>query len=260
MVPAPGIIVAATWSAAVCAVPIVLAQASPLESLVTIVRPVLPYPPADDTGDLPQGNSAESRWFVIWPTADDPRVVVRANPLHPEVQKSVADADARIQEAVIASERKAQASYERAMEELRRTGTTSAPIDQIALDDEGVAGERIDAQLELALEVDASPRSFDIATSAAPVVTQLTPGIWAVQIRENSYRDTTPDGMRQRFRPAEARVYVGLSAPPAVTHAGDDRFSVAIPRAERSFGVSIRGNSQLLEEVLLKADWGRFLR
>jgi hypothetical protein len=237
------------------------AQTSRLDALVEVLRPVLPYPVADANGDLPAGGGAQAPWFVIWPAAGDPRVIVRANPLHPDTQRAGAEAMRGIQEAVIAAERKAQASYERALEEIRRKGTVSSDLTEISLDDEGVAGERIDAELELTVAIDDAPASFEIGTATEPTVSDATAGpSYVVHIPANPYRDTTADGVRARFRPAEARLFFGLTARPTVTGRGADRFSVGIQPNRGLWAVTIRGNETLLKHLLANSDWTRLAR
>ena len=127
-----------------------------MATLIEILRPALPFPAADVNGDVPVRGGESAKWFVVWPEPDDRTVVVRANPLHPDTQASGAEAMARIQEAVVAAERKAQAAYDRALKELKQTGKGSS-LDGVTLEDEGVAGERIDAELELTITLE--PRS-----------------------------------------------------------------------------------------------------
>ena len=76
-------------------------QAPRIDALVAAVRPVLPFPGASDDGELPADNSAQSRWFVVWPAnPGDTRIVVKGNPLHPETQKAGAQAMDQINAAV----------------------------------------------------------------------------------------------------------------------------------------------------------------
>ena len=111
------------------------AQAPRIDALVAAVRPVLPYPAASPDGELPADNSTASRWFVVWPAGPvDTRIVVKANPLHPETQKAGAQAMDQINAAVAAAERRAQDAYDKAIEQLRRTGKGSE-LEAITLDD-----------------------------------------------------------------------------------------------------------------------------
>ncbi len=237
-----------------------LAQVSPrVETLVAALGPALPFPAATADGALPAEGGAESRWFVLWPSgADDSKIAVKANPLHPDTQRLGALAEGPIQRAIVAAERKAQAAYDRALEELRRTGKPSS-LDGISLEDEGIAGERIDAELELTIELQTSPQSFDIASSEAPVVSAGTNGVtWVVSVGPNTYRDPAGADTREHFRPAESRLYFGALPRPSVSRRGEGpRFAVSLPSASAVFVVVIRGNHELLKRVVSTADWTR---
>lgn len=229
---------------------------SRIDALVAAVGPGLPFPAATPDGELPADQSARSKWFVVWPASpDDTRIVVKANPLHPETQKASAEAMDDINAAVAAAERKAQAAYDRALEELRRTGKGS-DIETITLDDEGIAGERIDAELELKIELQPAA-SFQIASSQAPEVSAGPRGaMWLVTIPANTYRAKRGTDMREHFRAAEARVFFGPVPKPVVTRKGDEPlFGVTVPAVAEGFAVVIRGNALLLKQVLASADW-----
>jgi len=229
---------------------------SRIDALVAAVRAALPFPGASNDGDFPSDNSPASKWFVVWPsTADDPRIVVKANPLHPETQKAAAMAMGRIQEAVIAAERKAQAAYERALEELRRTGT-GTDIEGISLDDEGIAGERIDAELELVIELQL-PHPFTVRSGVAPVVAAGTGGpTWTVTVPANTYRGKRGGDLREHFRAAETTLYFGPVGRPEVARKGDEfTFHVAVPPSPQGFAVLVRGNEAVLKQVVATANW-----
>jgi multidrug efflux pump subunit AcrA (membrane-fusion protein) len=236
--------------------PLAAAQPSPqVAALVEAVRPALPFPPADDSGTVPEGRSEASRWFVIWPQApDETQIVARANPLHPDTQKTVAAAEAVIQRAVAAAERKAQAAYDRALDELKRTGK-SADLDGISLDDEGAAGQQLDAELELTIAlVDAAP--FEIASGVEPEVSSGPAGVtWQVTVPPNTYSETAAGERRDRFAASEVRLLIGPAARPSVSRRGDRRFAIAPPAGAAM--VVLRGNDTLLKQVLAGADWTR---
>jgi hypothetical protein len=228
------------------------------EALVAAMKPALPYPVSNALGSGPESDDAQSPWFVIWPSGDDDaRVIVRANPLHPDTQKMGAAAMRRIQEAVVAAEQKAQAAYARALEELKRSGTTTADLAGISLDDEGVAGERIDAELELTIEWQPDVTMVTgLASSEAPSVTAgPAPGTWTVSTKANVYREPGPDG-RERFRPAEARVFYGLREAPIVRRTNDGpAYTIAVQPSAQSFVIVVSGNEQLLSQVVAVAQW-----
>ncbi|MGH9203955.1 MAG: hypothetical protein ACRD2A_22230 [Vicinamibacterales bacterium] len=232
---------------------------SRVEALIDAVRPALPFPAADAGGELPAQGGADSRWFVVWPTtSDDPRIHVKANPLHPETQAAGAAAMARIQAAVVEAERKAQAAYDRALEELRRTGRSTS-LDGVTLEDEGVAGQRIDAELELTIDLGVA-NSYEIGSSESPETTAGTNGVtWSVATKPNTYRDGAT--ARDHFRPAETRLIFGNVPRPTVRRIDDThRFAVTIGGDPAAFAVVLRGNEQLLKQVLAEADWSRLAR
>jgi hypothetical protein len=235
---------------------------SRIDALVASVRPVLLFPGASDDGELPSDHSARSKWFVVWPSSpDDTRIVVKANPLHPETQKASAEAMEGINAAVAAAERRAQAAYDRALEELRRTGKGS-DLESITLDDEGIAGERIDAELELVIELQPAA-SFEIASSQAPQVTAGVRGaVWAVSVPANTYRAKRGADLREHFRAAETRVYFGPVQKPMVARKADDPvFVVTVPGGGNGgFAVVLRGNEALLTQVVASADWSTLVQ
>ena len=234
--------------------------------LMEAVRPVLPFPRSTAAGDLPADNRAESRWFVVWPAAaDDARIIVRANPLHPEVQKESAAAMQDINLAVATAERRARESYERALERLRDTGK-AGEIEAIGLDDEGIAGERIDADLEVAIEFGDSAVA-EMQTGEAPTVRPGTNGAsWVVSVPPNAYRSAT-DG-REHFCAAQAIVYIGVTSRPEVTRVGNEpRYRITVPglkaghsaAATGPIAVVIRGNASLVSALTTEAAWTRLV-
>ena len=228
------------------------------DALVAAVRPALPYPAADAAGEVPEQGGERAKWFVVWPAQGENRITVRANPLHPDTQASSAAAMKTIQEAVVAAERKAQDAYSRAVDELKRTGKATE-LSGVTLDDEGIAGERIDAELEFTIDIEPSS-SFEIGSSRAPAVSSGSNGVtWIISTASNTYRDGSGADARDRFRPAETRLIFGSVAQPTVRRRGEDhRFDVTV--APGAFAVVLRGNEQLLKEVLAGAEWSRFTR
>jgi hypothetical protein len=233
-------------------------QAPRIDALVATVRPVLPYPEASSDGELPADNTAKSRWFVVWPKGpEDRRIVVKANPLHPETQKAGARAMDEINAAVVAAERRAQEAYDQAMERLRRTGKGSE-LEVITLDDEGIAGERIDAELEVVIELQPA-ESFAIESSEAPAVNDGPDGVaFSVSVGPNTYRPQRGADRREHFRAAEIRLYFGSLTRPEVTREGDEpRYRVTIAPSADSFAVVIRGNDRLVRQIAAEAVWSQ---
>jgi hypothetical protein len=231
-------------------------SASRLDALIAAVKPLLPYPAASADGELPSDNSATSKWFVVWPrAADDVRIIVKANPLNPEVQKESEEAMAEINAAVAAAERRAQAAYDKALEQLRKTGK-GGDLEAVTLDDEGIAGERIDAEQTVTIEL-ANAESFEITSSESPAVSAaMAAGVWLVSIPANTYRSPAGAQGRDHFRAEEARLYFGLPSRPDV-HRPDaaHRFRVTVPPATNAFAVVVRGNTGLVRQMATQADW-----
>jgi hypothetical protein len=237
----------------------VLAQTPRIDALGAAVSSALPFPPGDATGDQPATGQADVRWFVVWPgPGSENQITVKANPLHPETQRAGVAAMARIQEAIVTAERKAQAAYDRALEEVKRTGKPT-DVAGISLDDEGVAGERIDAELELSIVLQNTAQSFETASSESPTVTAGNNGVaWILRTPANVYRLRSGGAIKEHFRPADAHLYFGALPRPVVTRKGDDDvFLVTVPPAPGAFAVVLRGNEELLTRVLATADWSR---
>lgn len=227
-------------------------------AMVEAVRPALPFPGSDDSGTVPNGGGDDAKWFVVWPAEpDDTRVIVRANPLHPDTQKLVSSAEGAIQRAVAVAERKAQAAYDRALDELKRTGK-AADLDGISLDDEGAAGQRLDAELELTIEL-IEPATFQIASSVEPTVTAGTNGVtWQVMVPANAVTEGSGAERRERFTASQARLLFGAIPRPHVNRVdGQPRYAVTMSAAPGAFAVVVRGNDALLKQVLAGADWTR---
>ena len=225
------------------------------EQLIAAVKSALPFPAASAGGDVPADHSAAAKWFVVWPVAAEAAsIVVRANPLHPEVQRAGAEAMKRINAAVAAADRRAQAAYDQALAELRRSGRAS-DLESIRLDDEGVAGERIDAELELLIEWQ-MVTSFEVGSSEPPLVTAGSKGPrWMLAIPANTYRGAD---QREHFRAAEARLYFGAVNKPEVLQQNDEPlFRVTVSPSSEGFAIVLRGNEALLEQVIGTADWSQ---
>ena len=107
---------------------------------------------------------------MVWPAEpEDTRIVVSANPLHPDTQKLVSTADGAIQRAVAIAERKAQAAYDE--RSTRSSAPASRPTSRRSRSTtKALPASVIDAELELAIEVPPAA-SYEVGSSDAPVVT-----------------------------------------------------------------------------------------
>ena len=229
-----------------------------MQRLIEAVKPALPFPAAAADGAIPERGGEDSKWFVVWPAeSGDTTIMVKANPLHPDTQKLVAKAEEAIQRAVAVAERKAQAAYDRALDELKRTGK-STDLDGISLEDEGAAGQRLDAELELTIEL-VDPASYQIGSGVAPTVATGPPGVtWQIAIPPNTFQDQQTADRRDRFAASETRLVFGPMARPSVNRVDDrPRVAVTLPAASGGLAVVLRGNDTLLKQVLAAADWSR---
>jgi hypothetical protein len=233
--------------------------------LADLLAPALPYPRAREDG-TPENGDTSALWTVIWPLDAEARVEVVANPLNLENQKRAAAAEAQIQGAAMRSQQRSQGDYERAVAQFAR-GDRPGPVREVSLDDDGVAGERFDADARLLIEVVVDPAGtvFSVASSVEPRVDPAVRGAVAVVVPANTYTEPGVNGelSRTRFAAAQARVYVGGVSPPVVRKRGDaDRYDVTVPLASgdtvgHRVAVTLSGNSTLVDQVLERADWAR---
>lgn len=235
------------------------------DALRTLVRevlaPALPYPAAREDG-TPADGDPRTRWSVLWPGAGhDIRIEVVANPLNAEYQAEAARAEQQIQASAMRAQRQSQDDYERALAEFARGGSPS-PIREVSLDDEGVAGERFDAESRLLVIVETGPDAADdvVETSVAPIVDARVEGAIVIRVPANVYARPVAPGEAEsvHFAPAQARLAFGGFGPPEIRPVdGRDAFDVSIPRQGegRHVVVSLSGNATLLQDVLERADW-----
>jgi hypothetical protein len=244
-----------------------VAQQAEPAALSGALRPALaralPFPEAQPDG-MPAGGVTEPLWIVRWPAAGDLRVDVLANPLNPGNHERALKAEAEIQRAAMASQRKSQADYEQALRDFQRTGTVG-DIREISLRDDGVAGERYDAESQLTIRAAefGDAHAFTVATSRLPEALPASGGpAVIVRVAANTYREPGTAGDSEiiiRFCAEQAWVYFGALTTPVITRRSDDSAAVSVaraPGASRGVVVSISGNVELVSRVLQQADWG----
>jgi hypothetical protein len=176
-----------------------------LTRVITAVRsaltPALPFPASDELGSLPADGKSSAPWMVKPLQPGDRAIEILANPLNEAHQRSATRAMAQIGQSIEAAQRRADVQYEHAIAEAKRTGL-SQEVDGVSLNDEGLAGARIDAESHVIVEV---------ALAESPsraVTTNTTPA--------RVYRD---DEGNERFREATATVSAG---PALVTLRGNE--------------------------------------
>lgn len=248
------------------ALPSVAQPAAPValgEALRAAIGPALPFPDARRDG-TPVGGATEPVWTVRWSEADGARVEVLANPLNPDNRERALKAEAEIQKAVMASQRQSQADYEQAVSDFQRTGKVGE-IREVSLSDEGVAGERYDAESQLTIRAETFEGSHQLT-----VATARRPEAWAgsgepivVRVAAHTYQEPGVPGEPGmiHFSPEQAWVYFGVQAP--LTIAAPDGAAATVsatmaPGAPRGVVVSISGNAGLVDRVLRQSDWERF--
>lgn len=155
------------------------------------IAPALPFPASDELGSLPADGKATDPWMVKPLQPGDRSIDILANPLNEAHQRQAAKAMAQIEQSIEAAQRRADVQYERAIAEAKRTGQ-SQDVDGVSLNDEGLAGARIDAESHVIVEVALA------GTPSRAVTTTTTPA--------RVYRD---DGGIERFREATATVAAG---------------------------------------------------
>ena len=230
--------------------------------LVKAMRAALPFPAATAAG-TPVGGSADAVWTVRWPEADTLRIEVLANPLNAGNRDRALKAEQEIQKSAMNAQLRSQGDYERAVKEFESTGRASA-VREISLRDDGLAGERYDAesQLTITAQAIAPGHQFTVATSAMPVVSTAVRGVMVVRVPANAYQEPESSGVpgMGRYCPEQAWVFFGPVGVPQITprDGADVEISMTAggrPSEGRGTLVWISGNAALVEQVLMQADW-----
>ncbi|HEX8032170.1 MAG TPA: hypothetical protein VF491_27100 [Vicinamibacterales bacterium] len=232
----------------------------------TAMRPALPFPDTDESGSVPKDNNTEAPWMVRTPEAGEASFEILANPLNEVNQLRATRAMAQIDNNIAAAQRKAEAQYERALAEAKRTGK-SQDVDGVTLADEGVAGAKIDADSHVIVEVliNEPQYKFSIAGRIQPglVATSPVPGAVVLDVPAHVYREQ-PNGGDERYCERQIAVFLGSVAAPQVTWRGDAVSEVTAttspsPRPVSSLVIRLRGNDVLINELLGKTNWNGVL-
>ena len=233
-------------------------------ALVKAVGKALPFPVATDEG-TPAGGSVDAVWTVRWPAAHELRVEVLANPLNAGNRDRALKAEQEIQKSAMNSQLRSQGDYERALKEFERTGRTSGSIREISLRDDGLAGERYDAESQLTIVAHpiAAGHQFTVATSTMPAVSTAVPGVVVVRVPANAYQEEEVDGLpgMARYCPEQAWVFFGPVGAPEIKRLAGADVDVSLTGAGQPAAgqpgtvVWISGNAALVEQVLTQAEW-----
>jgi hypothetical protein len=228
------------------------------------LAPALPYPESDALGSLPADGRSTAPWMVRPLDSASHIIEIVANPLNPDYQRRSAEAMAEIQRAIVRAERRAQAQYDRAVEELRRTGR-SQHVDGVTLGDEGVAGAKIDAESRVTIDVAANQAAYRYAVggSTAPAVSRaiVPSAVAVVTMPAHVYRPR--EGGEERFAPAEATVFFGAVSTPEIEQRSASEFEITATasagagstQAVRSLVLRLIGSAALIDAILTQADW-----
>jgi hypothetical protein len=242
--------------------------------VMTAVRaamaPALPFPATDEAGLVPADGKTEPLWMVRPPEPGGPLIEVLANPLNSVNQLRAERAMSQIQANIESAQRRAEAQYERAISEAKRTGK-SQEVDGVTLGDEGVAGAKIDAESHVAIEIGFNQPSYHYTVSSGTMpdpsvqLRSLIAGaVDVVTLASNVYEERT--GI-ERYCEGQTFVYLGRVARPAITKRANsttyELIAEATPpgdaAAVSSLVVRFRGNEALIADLLRKADWSSLL-
>lgn len=238
-----------------------------MASVRAALAPALPFPDSDADGSLPVGANTTSLWMVRPLQAGDRTIEVLANPLNEVHQARATRAMAQIDQAITSAQRRADAQYERAVAEAKRTGR-SQDVDGVSLNDEGLAGARIDAESHVTIEVLLNRPSyrFEMASAVEPSpARQITvPGaVSVIGMPSNVFRGEKD---QERFCEAEFQVYLGQVSAPEIRRLDGDRYEVAaaaipsaIAKPVNALVIRLSGNETLMAEILRKGNWGVLL-
>jgi hypothetical protein len=230
-------------------------------SLMAALRPALAYPDATADG-LPVDGSTETEWSVRWPDGDDSGIEVLANPLHAGNRARALEAERQIQAAAMRAQQRSQGDYERALRDFARTGRTDE-IREISLRDDGVAGDRFDAESQLTIDGQwlTGTIRLPVAGLSPPVVSpQPPPGMAAlVRLEAHVAEETGPDGLPGMAQYVAEQAWVVVGAPARAVVSGDPGDQALTIDGVGSDGVRLlvrlRGNRALVEQVVTRADW-----
>ena len=235
------------------------------------MAPALPFPATDEAGLVPVDGKTEPLWMVRPPEPGGLLIEVLANPLNSVNQLRAERAMSQIQANIESAQRRAEAQYERAISEAKRTGK-SQEVDGVTLGDEGVAGAKIDAESHVAIEIGFNQPSYQYTVSSGTMpnpsvqLRSLIAGaVDVVTLASNTYKDEGT-GV-ERYCEGQTFVYLGRVARPAITKRANSMIYELIAEATppvdaatvSSLVVRFRGNEALIADLLRKADWNALL-
>jgi len=238
-------------------------QTRVMTAVRSAMAPALPFPASDEDGSLPAGNNTEALWMVRPSPAGDSVIEVLVNPLNEANQRRANAAMAQIDKNIATAQRRAEEQYDRAVAEAKRTGK-SQNVDGVTLADEGAAGEKIDADSHVTIEVLFNEREyrFVVPGQVAPARVASFPHP-NVMVAANEYDDAASGG--RHYKETERIVFLGPLAPAQVTKRAGNGFDVVTSESAPGSGaisslvIRMRGNTELLNDIQAKTNWAQLL-
>ena len=223
------------------------------------MAPALPFPSTDAAGVVPADGRTEPLWMVRPTEPGSLLIEVLANPLNSLNQQRAERAMAQIQQNIESAQRRAEAQYERAISEAKRTGK-SQDVDGVTLGDEGIAGQKIDAESHVLIEVASRQQSysFEVASAMESLsTTTMQDGLLVIGVPAGIYRDA---GLgTDRYAEAQTFVFLGRIPEPQVRHLSKHSYEIIATGDVPSMVVRLRGNEMLIADLLRKTDWNALL-
>lgn len=223
------------------------------------LAPALPFPATDRSGAVPIDGKTEPLWMVRPPDPDTMTIEVLANPLNDVNQLRAERAMKQIQSSIESAQRRATAQYDRAVAEAKRTGK-SQEVDGVTLNDEGIAGQKIDAESHVLIEVASRQQSytFEVASAMESLsTTTMQDGRIVIGVPASIYRD---EGLgTDRYAEAQTFVFLGRIPQPQVRHLSKHSYEIIATGDVPSMVVRLRGNETLIADLLRKTDWNSLL-
>lgn len=234
-------------------------EARVMSAVSAAMKQALPFPQTDRTGTVPVDGNTEPLWMVRPPDPGTMTIEVLANPLNAVNQLRAERAMAQIQNNIESAQRRAAAQYDRAVAEAKRTGQ-SQEVDGVTLNDEGVAGQKIDAESHVSIEVASRQPSYAFEVTSAMEsrsTTTMQDGRVVIGVPASTYRD---EGLGvERYAEAQTFVFLGRIPPPQVRHLANRSFEIVATADVPSMVVRLRGNETLIADLLSKTDWNSLL-
>jgi hypothetical protein len=230
-----------------------------MKAVRSAMAPALPFPETVADGTVPVNNNTEALWMIQTGQSDG-TINILANPLNAAVQLRANRAMAQIENNIQAAQRRATAQYEAAVAEAKRTGRSQA-VDGVSLSDEGVAGERIDAESYATVFVQFHEREylFPVPGSMEPSRIESFPHPDSLVMMAPGHVYKDGDGI-EHYAESHRIVVLGRNLDTKVRKDRNGFMVTTVPttpatEALDSLTLHIHGNSELVADIMAKTDW-----